>query len=90
MSKDIPEDSPHIRSFGGINALSTVNAGEYASLGEAYGVLQKWAKDHNIAISDTSVEDYMVDTFSSFDEHRFVTRVMIPLQDSGERTTGRL
>lgn len=90
VDKDIPEGSPNIKSFGGINALSAVSVGAHAEATDAYPVLQKWAQDHNIAISDTSIEEYMVDTFTSYDERRFVTRIMIPLYDSREKIIGRL
>lgn len=74
------ENSEHIRSFGGGNVLCTVHIGERSSIHEAYHVLQQWAEDHGLVLSNTSIEEYMVDTFLSKDEKRFVTRVMIPLR----------
>lgn len=81
IDEDIPVDSANIRSFGGFNAICTVNVGKLTTLGDAYATIQKWAEDHNLAVSNVAIEEYMVDTFSSVDENRYVTRIMIPLAE---------
>lgn len=78
-NKDIPEKLEGIRAFGGYNALCTVNIGMYSTLQGAYSVLHKWAEDHDISLSDTVIEEYMADAFTSTDSNRYVTRIMIPI-----------
>ena len=81
LGTDIP-DSENIKSFGGRNAICTINIGPPATtVHEAYEIIKRWANDHDTEISDTTIEEYMVDTFSSMDEERFVTRVIVPLKD---------
>lgn len=85
ISEDIPENLANVKAFGGFQALCTVNVGAPISTPLAYEILPKWARDHNLAISDTSVEEYMVDALTSSDEDRFVTRIIVPLlEDSGK------
>ncbi|MCE5188765.1 MAG: MerR family transcriptional regulator [Eubacteriales bacterium] len=82
VSENIPENLVNVKTFGGFQALCTVNVGALTSTPQAYEILPKWARDHNLAISDTSVEEYMVDALTSSDEDRFVTRITIPLLDN--------
>lgn len=80
-NKDIPEKPGEIRKFGGYNALCTVNIGKYSTLQGAYSVLHEWAEDHDISLSDTVIEEYMADAFTSTDPNRYVTRVIIPIRE---------
>lgn len=81
LGKEIPE-SNNIKQFGGRNAICTINIGPHATtIHEAYEIIKRWAHDHDTELSDTTIEEYMVDTFTSMDEERFVTRVIVPLKD---------
>ena len=82
LSKEIPEKQENIKVFGGYNALCTVNIGDRSSLKDAYSVLQKWAEDHEISLSDTVIEEYMADAFTTTDRNRHVTRAIIPVIES--------
>jgi len=79
LDADVRDDGDHIGSYGGWNALTTINIGDTSSLREAYETMFRWAKDHDIQVSDTAIEEYMVDAFSSTNESGFVTRIIIPI-----------
>ncbi len=81
LNKNVEDQPGHIKRFGGYNALCTVSTGDPGSLTDAYKVLREWAVDHSIALSDTVIEEYMADTFTSTDRTRYVTRIIIPVQE---------
>ena len=58
-----------------------MSTGDPGSLTDAYKVLREWAVDHSIALSDTVIEEYMADTFTSTDRTRYVTRIILPVQE---------
>lgn len=81
LKRDTVLDRPdHIRTIGGFNAICTIYVGAPSGKQRAYEVTQMWADDHNIEISDTSIEEYLVDSFSSADETRYVTKIYLPLK----------
>lgn len=81
-SDDTQEYSEHIRTFGDFTALHTIYTGNPAHKRSAYDILFKWARDHNLSVSDTSIEEYMVDFFSAKNKDRFVTKIYLPLEGS--------
>ena len=79
------EDESHVANYGGWNAVTTISIGNKSSLTKAYRTLFRWAKDHDIQLSDMAIEEYMVDTFYSTNESEYVTRILIPiLEQSGQ------
>lgn len=82
MTKNVPEDPGCIRTYGGFNAVCTINVGWGTSINDAYRILGRWASDHKTALADTAIEERMIDAFTVTDPERYVTRLMIPLAGS--------
>lgn len=78
----ISDDPKCVRSFGGFSCISTIYVGNPAVKKHAYEALLKWAEDHDQLVADSAIEEYMIDSFSSTDKHRFVTRIYLPLKGS--------
>lgn len=75
------EHSKHIRTIGGFSAVCTIYVGAPSGKSWAYEVTKTWSADHNLHLSDTSLEEHLVDFFSSTDQRRFVTKIYIPLKN---------
>jgi len=75
----IADDGECIKTIGGFNAICTINNGDASTFRDAYATIQKWAENHNIAISDVMMEEYLTDTFLTMDKSRHSTRVIVPI-----------
>jgi|GEM_PF-6238125 len=73
------DDTAHVGDYGGWNALTTISIGDRTSLSKSYRTLLRWANDHNMQLSDMTIEEYLVDAFSSTNPSGFVTRIIIPI-----------
>ena len=77
----VPEEhAACVRSFGGFTALATIYVGNPDKKQHIYEALFRWAEDHNLPLSDTAIEEYLVDSLSSTNRRYFVTRIYLPLQ----------
>lgn len=78
-----PVSNPErIRYFGEFSAIFTIYVGDPSVKRHAYDILFKWAADHNLTVSDTAIEEYMVDSFTSTSRRHFVTKIYLPLEGS--------
>lgn len=83
LAEEIPPNgSGFVRTLGGFSSISTVYCGNISQKKHAYDELYKWADDHNLSISDTAIEEYLVDSFTSANRQRFVTKIYLPLEGS--------
>ena len=84
LTKNVPDNLDCIKTYGGFNAMCTINVGCGNTIKEAYAILEKWAKDHNVAMANTAIEEHMIDAFTVTDPERYVTRFILPLANSYE------
>lgn len=69
-----------VKTFGGFNAVSTVSVGSPSiELPGAYAHMRRWCEERNLVMSDIHMEEYLIDSLSSDDVNRFVTKVYVPL-----------
>lgn len=71
-----------MRYFGEFSAISTIYVGDPSIKRHAYDILFKWAADHDLTVSDTAIEEHMVDSFTSASRRHFITKIYLPLEGS--------
>lgn len=72
----------NIKTFGGFRAVSTVSVGSpLIERNNAYSHIKEWASRRNLQLADTSMEEYLIDSLSSDDMSRFVTKIHVPVID---------
>lgn len=73
-------DPACVKTFGGFHAVSTVSVGDPSvELSGAYDHIRKWCDERSLIMSDIHMEEYLIDSLSSDDVKRFVTKIYVPL-----------
>lgn len=67
--------------FGGIAVASYYCVGSHKNLKNGYKKLKKWLEDSGLEYEDKCYERYVLDYWTSNDENKFVTEIIVPLKN---------
>ena len=67
----------------GFLAICTYHIGSSDTIEESYHRAISWAEDHNFQLRQDSYERCVLDIYSTCDESKFVTQILLPVQESG-------
>lgn len=76
---DCPSDK--CVEFGGGLVVSCYHIGPHSTINQTYEKIKKWIEKHNYKCEDRCYERYVVDYWTSKDEEKFVTEVIVKLLD---------
>ncbi|QIB68771.1 MerR family transcriptional regulator [Aminipila butyrica] len=71
--------SDSILDFGGFKAVSLVHIGTYADIHLSYLKLIHWCHENKILPLGSSIEKYLIDPWSTNDEQKYVTEIVLPI-----------
>ena len=63
--------------MGGEMMLTCYHIGPHDTLHETYGKMEKWAKEHDYKLAESSWERYVTDCWTTLNEDMFVTEIRI-------------
>ena len=73
----------------GFLAICTYHIGSADTIEESYHRAISWAEDHNFQLRQDSYERCVLDIYSTCDESKFVTQILLPVQESGSEDSVR-
>ncbi len=79
---------PHAQSLhdtvevDGYQAVSTYHIGPLDSIGKSYERAIGWAREHRFPLRQDSYERYVLDICSTDDENKFVTQILLPMNET--------
>lgn len=69
----------------GYTAICTYHIGPADTIGDSYQRAIAWAEDHNFQLRQDAYERCVLDIYSTCDESKFVTQILLPVQESERR-----
>lgn len=75
-------DEDKLIEFGGGLVISCYYLGAHKNIGEAYSKIKEWIKLHNYKCEDECYERYVIDYWTTNDENKFVTEIIIKLKNN--------
>ena len=73
----------------GFLAICTYHIGSADTIEESYHRAISWAEDHNFQLRQDSYERCVLDIYSTCDESKFVTQILLPVQEPGAEDSVR-
>lgn len=73
-------DSKLLTDFGGKLVVSCYHIGSHKNIKETYKKMCDWAKLHNYKLEDNCYERYVMDYWTTKDEDKFVTEIIISIK----------
>lgn len=73
----------------GFLAICTYHIGSADTIDESYHRAISWAEDHNFQLRQDSYERCVLDIYSTCDESKFVTQILLPVQEPGAEDSVR-
>ena len=73
----LPAKPEHLVQMGGEMMLSCYHIGPYDTLGETYGKMERYAKEHGYKLAESSWERYVTDFWTTNNVDMYVTEVRI-------------
>lgn len=82
MQKVVGKSAPdkYTIDVGGIMVASTYHIGSHHNLNEAYDKILHWIKINNYECLGYSIERYLLDYWTTYNQDEFVTEVILPIQ----------
>lgn len=76
----LPSPTEHTKQFGGMMMLSCYHIGSHHTILETYHKMLDWAERHQYLYQDTCYERYVTDYWTTRNQQKFVTELLIPVQ----------
>ncbi|MFV0422504.1 MerR family transcriptional regulator [Oleidesulfovibrio sp.] len=73
----MPCTDEHTTIIGGHMMVSCYHIGPHETIGETYKKIRRWARHHGYSIGDESYERYVTDYWTTRNDAKFVTEVML-------------
>ena len=77
----VKEPTIECELYPAVYGIHTYHRGNYESIGNAYEALLIFAKQHNLTLKGTAIENYFRSSFAVSDENSMLTDVILPLKD---------
>lgn len=76
--------SENIRRIDGFLAVSAYHIGRLSEIRETYERALAWAKDHELSLTGSAYERYVIDIYTSDDQEEYVTEILLPVDCDSE------
>lgn len=64
--------------------MSAYHLGRLSQIAETYERATQWAKDHQIALTGSAYERYVIDIYTSDNQDEYVTEILLPVEHDSE------
>lgn len=78
--KEKDSGCPFIRQMPGLLSIVSDLKGSYEGFEGLYDNMETWAKKHNLALSGSSIEEYIIDPTKTSNPGQYYSKVYLPLQ----------